>query len=176
MKRIYLIVFCALVGCSSLDIQVFEYSKTNSKTILLRGKHEVTGGDLENFAVVYTREIKDGQPSFVEIMMYFKGNAGVPDLKEGAILKIDDKTRDVSLSDRTSFIATKDADLVGLFGISDNPKILKGKITIPPDVEQMIKNAKNLEFVIYTGNYPTMMKLTIGQLSKIKEFLNYGIK
>jgi hypothetical protein len=174
MGRQYLLLFCLLIGCSSLDIQVFDYPKTNSKAIQLRTSHEVVSDDLDNFAAIYTREIKDGQGSPIEIMLYFHAKAGTPDLKEAAILKIDDKIHEIQLTDRTSFVASKDSDLVGLFGVSDNPKTLKGKITISHDVEQLIIAAKRLEFVVYAGNYPAIIKATRGQLSKIKDLLNYG--
>ncbi len=176
MVKRSLLFLCLLAGCGSLDIQVLDYPKTNSKAIQLRTSHEVLSDDLVNFAAIYTREIKGGQGSPTEVMLYFHAAAGSPDLKEGAIIKIDGKVHDIQLTDITSFVASKDSDLVGLFGVSDSQKTFKGKITLSNEIEQLIRTAKKIEFVVHAGNYPMILKTTGGQLSKIKDLLNYELR
>ena len=174
MKRFYLLSICLIMGCSSYEIQTFTTPGGNTKVVTLKTKHDVMSGALDNFATIYKREIKNGQVNPTEIMFYFKAQSGYTDFKERFSIKIDDKIHELALTDRTSFIQPKDADLIGLFGISDNLKILKGKITLTQEVEKIIKTAKSLEFILYTAGDSMTMKATKGQLEDVKEFLNYN--
>jgi hypothetical protein len=163
-----------ILGCSSYEIQTFTTSAGNTKVVTLKITHKVTNGDLDNVATIYKREITNGLGNPSEIMFYFNAQSGCPDLNEKFSIKIDDKIHELALTDRTSFMQPKEADLIGLFGISYNTKILKGKIILTQEVEKILKTAKSLEFTIYTASYPTTMHTTKGQLEDIKEFLNYN--
>ena len=173
MKRLYILGICLLLGCSSYEILNFNTPGGNKKIVTLKIKHEVMAEDVDNFATIYKREILNGQVNPTEIMFYFKAQPGFPELKERFSVKIDDAVYELAMTDRTSFMQPKEADLIGLFGISDNMKILKGKIVLTQEVEASIKKSKSLEFTIYTALTKTIMRTTKGQLEDIKEFLNY---
>jgi hypothetical protein len=174
MKKLYLLSICLIVGCSSYEIQTFSTQAGNTKVITLKINHKVMSGDLDNFATIYKREITNGQGNPTEIMFYFKAQSGYPDFKERFSIKIDDTIHVLALTDRTSFMQPKEADLIGLFGVFSNMKILKGKITLTQEVEKILKTAKSLEFILYTAVDATTLPATKGQLEDIKEFLNYN--
>jgi|SRR3990172_11574569 len=174
--RIYLLAICLLIGCGSTQIQTIDYPGANSKVNILKIWHKVTSGDLDNFSTIYSSEIKEGQKKPTEITLYFYAKPGNPELDGRAIIKIDNKSYELKVTDTASTIESKRSGQVGFFGIYESWKTLKGKIIITQEIEQMIKTSTNFEFVIFSGSAPTNLQVTQDQLNKVKELLNYNTK
>jgi hypothetical protein len=171
------LILFLLTGCASLEIEVLDYPRDNTRVIIMpltQIQHEVVSEGLDNTSLVYQRKIVQGQKQPAEIRLNFNVNSGYPGLKDQAKIIVDNTSYDVQVSDIYSFMKNREADFVGLFGVTSSSKILKGRIIIPHEVEQKIISSKEIAFSLSAGIYPIHVKMTRGELEKVKEFLKYN--
>jgi len=171
--RISVFLLLLTVGCGSVDIQVSDYPRDNTKVITLQMTHKPSSRDLRVSTMQYQRKIVNGERKQAEIIVFFRATQGYPELKGQAQIAIDDTSHGLEVTDIYGYEQTRDVGLVGVFGVSGGSKILRGKIVIPPDIEEKIMAAKKIEYTLFAANIPIKLEVSGLQLDKIKEFLRY---
>jgi hypothetical protein len=166
-------LFLLTVGCGSVDIQVSDYPRDNTKVITLQMTHKPSSRDLRVSTMQYQRKIVNGERQQAEIIVFFRATQGYPELKGQAQITIDDTSYGLEVTDIYGYEETRNVGLVGVFGVSGGSKILRGKIVIPPDVEEKIMASKKIGYTLFAGFIPIKLEVTGLQLQKIKEFLGY---
>ena len=173
MRRWHALFLFLLSGCGSLEIEILDYPRDNTKVIILELGHKAAAGDLLISTMQYQRKIVHGKKQQAEITLFFKAQQDYPDLKGQAIITVDNISYELTVADIYSYTETRDVGLVGVFGVSDSSKVLRGRIIIPQEVEQKIFMSEKIEYSLFFGNYPIKLRVMQHQLDKLKEFLNY---
>ncbi|PJZ67270.1 hypothetical protein CH371_04260 [Leptospira wolffii] len=128
----------------------------------------------------FSREIKTGKPNASEIQLSIIASNDNPLLTAKGAVRIGEKSFDLAVTDISGETVAnmkaeaKENSITGKTSVSTSTqsyKVLRGKIVLNKEIEDLILRSNDFTLRLYSGNYPITFVIVGDDFLKLKEFL-----